>query len=71
MKWGDEMKYDLWDVVAQFRLERFDSEEDAVQYVRDLADEEGEAYVRQLKLLRPGGGNVGLSGAALLAMAAK
>ena len=63
------MKYDLWDVSARFFFDRFDSEDEALTFVRSLIKEYGEPYADDLELVIGEGGDHNLSGASLVARA--
>ena len=60
------MKYDLWDVEARFFFDRFGSEEEALAVVRELLEENGEAYADDLELIIGEGGDQNLTGEALV-----
>jgi len=47
------MIHDLWDVEARFYFGRFESEDDALKFVRELIDANAEDYADALELGSP------------------
>ncbi len=47
------MIHDLWDVEAGFYFGRFETEDDALAFVRELIDANGEEYADALELGSP------------------
>lgn len=62
------MIHDLWDVEAGFYFGRFETEDEALTFVRDLIDANGEEYADALELGSPDdpSGSWSRSGAALV-----
>jgi len=65
------MIHDLWDVEAGFYFGRFETEDEAWTFVRDLIDANGEEYADALELGTPedASGTMSRSGAALVEQA--
>lgn len=63
------MRYELWDTNARFFLGRFTSEAEALGFVQQVLDIEGDAYADNLELAIGEDGVANLSGADLTARA--